>query len=191
MAMLLTGSPAVEPVTLAEAKLHLRIDGADEDVLINSLIVTSRMTIESALGLALISQTWTLVRDAWPQGSTVKLPIRPVQSINSARVLSATGVPTNLAPADYVLEGQGTPPRFVRTGWSWPQPGKVAGGIEISFVAGYGPNPSDVPSPIRQALLLLITHWYEHRDPIEFGTNEANIPKAVSDLLASFRTVKL
>ena len=191
MPLQMTGAPALEPVSLAEAKLHLRIDGTDEDALINSLIMTARMALEQALGLALINQTWTYYRDAWPQGSTLKLPLRPVQSIGFARVLSATGSPTALTASDYVLEGRGMPPRMVRTGLAWPQPGKVAAGIDVSFVAGFGPAATDVPITIRQALLLLITHWHEHRDTIEFGTQEANIPKAVSDLMAPYRTVKL
>jgi uncharacterized phiE125 gp8 family phage protein len=191
MALVLTSAPSLEPVSLGDAKMHLRVDGNAEDALITSLIMTSRLHIEAALGLALINQSWTLIRDQWPNGSTVKLPIRPVQSISQARVLSATGTPTNLVAADYVLEGQGVPPRFVRTGLAWPQPGRVAAGIEISFVAGFGAAATDVPLPIRQALLLLVAHWYEHRDPIEIGASDAAVPKAVSDLLSPFRTVQL
>ena len=191
MALVLTSAPALEPVTLAEAKAHLRVDGSAEDVLISSLIMTSRLHIEAALGLALINQSWKLIRDAWPAGSSVKIPIRPVQSVTQARVLAADGTPTTMSAADYVLEGQGVPPRFVRTGLTWPVPGRVAAGIEISFVAGYGAAPSDVPAPIRQALLMLVGHWYEHRDPIEIGSGDTAIPKAVSDLLAPFRSVQI
>ncbi len=191
MALVLTSAPALEPVSVAEAKMHLRIDGSDEDALISSLIMTSRLHVEAALGLALISQNWTLIRDAWPMGSTVKLPICPVQSITLARVLSASGTPTNMVASDYILEGKGVPPRFVRTGLTWPIPGRAAAGVEISFVAGFGPAAADVPLPIRQALLLLVAHWYEHRDPIEIGSGDTTIPKAVSDLLSPFRVVQI
>lgn len=187
MSLIQTSAPGIEPVTLAEAKAHLRVDGSAEDVLINSLILTSRLHIEAALGLALITQGWTLVLDAWPKQVSVTLPIRPVQMIDALRVLDADGVATNVPPSHFVLDGKGLPPRLVRTAPVWPVPGRAAGGIEIDFTAGFGPLAADVPAPIRQALLMLIAHWYEHRDPIEIGSVEANIPASVSELLKPYR----
>ncbi len=81
MALIMNVGPVVEPVSLDEAKAHLRIDGGAEDALIISLILTSRLHIEAALGLALITQSWTLKRDAWPKGESVGLMLRPVQNI--------------------------------------------------------------------------------------------------------------
>lgn len=190
MALVLTSGPALEPVSVADAKAHLRIDGTAEDTLIASLILTSRLHIEAALGYALISQSWTLLLDAWPEAH-VAFPIRPVIAITSARVLSAAGVPTVLMATDYVLDGSGLTPRLVRAGTNWPLPAKAANGIEIAFTAGFGSLATDVPAPIRHALLLLVAHWYEHRDPIEIGSNLSNIPKAVSDLLTPYRAVRL
>ncbi len=190
MALVLTSGPSLEPVTVAEAKAHLRLDGSAEDTLIASLILTSRLHLEAALGFALISQNWTLLLDAWPDGA-VTFPIRPVLSVVSARVLSATGTPTVLAASDYVLDGASLAPRLVRSGTGWPQPGKAATGIEIAFTAGFGTLATDVPASIRHALLLLAAHWYEHRDPMEIGGNGANIPKAVSDLLMPYRAVRI
>lgn len=191
MALVLTSGPALEPVSVADAKAHLRIDGTAEDALIASLILTSRLHIEAALGYALIAQSWTLLLDAWPDGTSVVFPIRPILSIASARVLSATGVPTVMAASDYVLDGTAITPRLVRTGSNWPLPGKAANGIEIAFTAGFGAAATDVPAPMRHALLLLVAHWYEHRDPIEIGSSLSNIPKAVSDLLTPYRPVRL
>ncbi len=191
MALVLTSAPAVEPISVAEAKTHMRVDDATEDVLISSLILTSRLHIEAGLGLALITQTWKLVLDRWPKTAAVPLPLRPVQSVSSATVLAADGTLSVLSPDDYVLEGQGLPPRLVRTGNPWPVPGRPAAGIEIVFTAGFGPAASDVPEPIRQALLLLVTHWYDHRAPIEIGGADTAIPRAVSELLVSYRVPRL
>lgn len=191
MPLVLTSGPASEPVTVAEAKAHLRLDGSAEDALIASLILTSRLHIEAALGVALITQSWTLLLDRWPRGGAVPLPLRPVQTITSARVLAADGSPTVLASADYLLEGQGMPPRLVNPNKAWPEPGRAAAGIEIAFTAGFGTAASDVPAPIRQALLLLIAHWYEHRDPFEVGSPVTVIPGAVSELLMPYRSVRL
>jgi uncharacterized phiE125 gp8 family phage protein len=191
MALVMITSPATEPLSVAEAKAHLRVDGTAEDVLIASLVLTSRLHIEAALGLALITQGWKLILDRWPKGPSVPLPLRPVQSIASVQVLAADGTPATLAASDYLLEGQGVPPRLVRTGVIWPEPGRAAAGIEIAMTAGFGDGAADVPEPVRQALLLLVAHWYEHRDPIEIGSPETAIPRAVSELLLPFRVPRL
>lgn len=190
MALILTSGPALEPVTVAEAKAHLRVDGSAEDVLINSLILTSRLHIEAALGLALVAQGWTLILDKWPKDGAVPLPIRPVMAIGGVRVYSIDDVPETVSSSDYILEGKGVPPRLVPKA-GWKAPGRKAAGIEIDFIAGFGALAADVPHPIRHALLLLIAHWYEHRDPLEIGRPEANIPNAVSELLMPYTVPRL
>lgn len=191
MALAMTSGPAAEPVTVAEAKAHLRIDGTAEDVLIGSLIVTSRLHAEAALGLALITQGWLLKMDRWPDSGDVRFPLRPIQSITSVTVLDEHGTPTVVPSEDYLLDGQALRPRLIPRDGKWPPPGQRAGGIEIHFSAGIGDAAEDVPEPIRHAILLLVAHWYEHRDPLEIGTAGAAIPAAVSDLLRPYREVRL
>jgi len=191
MALVITSAPAREPVTVSEAKAHLRVDGTAEDTLIGTLILTSRLHIEAALGLALMTQSWRLTLDAWPKRRELELPLRPLRSVSSVNVLTADGAAETVSPASYVVDIDGTPPRIVPNSGSWPQPEKAANGIEIEFTAGFGDEAADVPAPVRQALLLLIAHWYEHRDPIEVGSRDAAIPAAVSDLLAPYRAVRL
>jgi uncharacterized phiE125 gp8 family phage protein len=191
MALVLTSGPAAEPVTVAEAKAHLRIDGTAEDVLIASLILTSRLHIEAALGLALVTQSWKLLLDRWPKEQTVPLPLHPVQAVASVKVYASDGSPTTVAGSDYLVDAASRPGRLVPSGVSFPVPGKAAGGIEVAFTAGYGAAATDVPAPIRQALLLLVAHWYEHRDPIEIGTDATIIPAAVSELLKPYRMRRL
>lgn len=190
MALVMTSAPASEPVTVAEAKAHLRVDGAAEDALIASLILTSRLHVEAALGLALITQSWRLQLDCWPDTRTLELPLRPLQAVEEVRVLDAAGTPTIVPANQYLIDVASTPPRLVRR-TALPQPGLEARGIEIDLMAGYGDEPEDVPAPIRQALLLLIAHWYEHRDPIEVGSPDVSVPSAVSELLAPFRIARL
>ncbi|MCZ7595258.1 MAG: head-tail connector protein [Hyphomicrobium sp.] len=191
MALVLTSGPALEPVTVSEAKAHLRVDGTAEDTLIASLILTSRLHIETALGLALITQSWRLLLDAWPDGKHVELPLRPLQAVDEVRVVSAAGDPTIVSASNYLVDVAGVPPRLVRNGAAWPQPGRQASGIGIDFAAGYGDAAADVPAPVRQALLLLVAHWHEHRDPIEIGAADMVVPAAVSDLLAPYRMARL
>src|SRR5262245_3919685 len=192
MPLILTSGPAVEPVTLAEAKAHLRVDGTAEDTLIASLIVTSRLHVEAAVGLALITQSWSWYLDAWPLGPALKLPLRPVQSIAAVRRYDENAAATTLDPATYFLDGAGAPPRLVRQGaLPWPKPGRVANGIEVAFTAGYSPAADDVPAPIRQVILILVAHWYEHRSPLEPGAPAEPLPDMVSELLAPYRMMRL
>ena len=72
-----------------------------------------------------------------------------------------------------------------------PQPGRCMNGLEVAVTCGFGATPADIPAPIRQALLLLVAHWYEHRDPGEIGTPEARIPDVVSHLLSNYLPVRL
>lgn len=192
MTLVLTAGPAVEPVSLAEAKAHLRVDGTDEDTLIASLIVTSRLHIETVLGVGFITQGWTWLIDAWPDLAVLRLPMRPVQSVTSIRIYAEDGSVATLAPDAYVLDGSGAPARIVRRrGRAWPMPGRAANGIEISFVAGFGGTASQVPQPLRQAVLLLVAHWYENREPLELGSPAVPIPDEVSRLVAPYRTMRL
>jgi uncharacterized phiE125 gp8 family phage protein len=191
MSMVMTAAPAVEPVTLAEAKAHLRVDGNAEDAYISSLVVTSRLQIEAALGLALMPQSWRLTIDAWPHGDALELPIRPVQQIRSIEVTHAIGVATTVSPSSYLLDGHGLPARLVLTTLSPPLPEVPADGIAIEMIAGFGPAASDVPQPIRHALLLLVAHWFECREPTSTGKPATGIPDAVNALLAPFRVVRL
>jgi uncharacterized phiE125 gp8 family phage protein len=187
----MTSGPSLEPVTVSEAKAHLRLDSSAEDLLIASLILTSRLHIEAALGLALISQAWTITLDGWPDGDAVVLPLRPVQAIEEVRVRDAASDAVIVDPESYALDGQGVPARLIWRGAVWPASQNKPGGIEIDVVAGFGDAAADVPAPIRHAVLLLVAHWYEHRDPIEIGAAGTAIPRPVSELLAPYRAVRL
>ena len=192
MSLVMTSGPALEPVSLAEAKVHLRVDGTAEDSLIQSLIITSRLHIEAALGLALITQSWSYFLDRWPKSGRIALPLRPVAAIGTVRVYNSDGAAATLAPDHFLLDGYGLPPRLVPVaGLSTPEPGRLANGIEIALTAGFGPSPADVPATIRHALLLLVAHWYEHREPVEIGAGINAVPAMVSDLLAPYRRRRL
>ena len=220
MATIQTTPPAVEPVALADAKAFLRIDTTDEDTLIQSLITTSRLQIEVALGLALIQQQWSIFLDRWPlprdpggapiqppsleyvipdprarlylDAGAVVLPITPIQSVDAIRVYADDGTFVTLAPSLFTIDLVSRPARLIaRSGSTVPDPARLLNGIEIAVTAGYGASPANVPGPITQALMMLVAHWYEHRDPSEIGKDTTNIPPAVSLLLAQYAPVRL
>jgi uncharacterized phiE125 gp8 family phage protein len=192
MSLVMTSAPALEPVSLAEAKAHLRIDASAEDALVQSLIVTSRLHIEAALGLALITQSWSYFLDRWPKAGRIVLPLRPIAAVSHICVWSEDGTSETLDPAAFLLDGQGMPPRLVaRSGIADASSMRPANGIEIGFTAGFGASVEDVPATIRHALLLLVAHWYEHREPVEIGVGINAVPVMVSDLLAPYRRRRL
>jgi uncharacterized phiE125 gp8 family phage protein len=192
MSLVMTSGPALEPVSLAEAKAHLRVDGTLEDALVQSLIVTARLHIEAALGLALITQGWSYFLDRWPKAGRLVLPLRPVAAISQIRVWNDEGVAETVPASHFLLDGQGFPPRLVSTSGAPPlESGRAVNGIEVAFTAGFGATPGDVPATIRHALLLLVAHWYENREPVEIGQAVNAVPSMVSDLLAPHRRRRL
>ena len=191
MSLELIRPPAVEPISIAEAKAHARIDTADEDAIVASLITTSRLTIEAALGLGLVSQDWRIRLDAVPRSGVIDLPMRPLDAVLAVRVRDAAGGAVTLSASDYEVDAVSVPPRIALSPTVGVLPGVRLGGLEIDATVGYGAAATDVPAPIRQALLMLVAHWYEHREPVAVGATPARIPDTVDALLAPFREVRL
>ena len=104
---------------------------------------------------------------------------------------AADGAPSVVPVGEYAVDAASAEPRIVRVAAGWPEPGRAAHGIEIDFTAGFGVAASDVPAPIRQAVPLLVAHWYEHRDPIAIGSDATAIPHGISELLLPWRKARL
>lgn len=202
--------PAQEPVTLAELKGHARIDVADEDALLTSLITTARGYVEESTGRALLTQTWSLTLDDWPRSAPlhdwwdgvrdgaltsvlaaerVPIPKAPFLAVSTVELLDEDGTPTAVpAGVWYSAPKSGQGELVRRRGQVWPVPLRDAGGIRIRFTAGYGTLPAQVPFAIRQAILLLGAHWYETREPaLDRGTS---VPFTIAALLAPYRVMR-
>ncbi len=192
MALVLTTGPALEPVSLSEVKLHLRVDHGDEDQLIASLITAARIHLETMLGLVFITQHWSLFLDEWPQSSSVVLPLSPVQSITRLTLYDESDGAGVINPSNYFLDALSQPARLIwRGSTTRPWPERHFNGIEIALTAGFGAAASDVPQPLRQAVRLLVAHWYERRDPVGLGDEGGDIPQMVMMLTNAYRRVQL
>lgn len=169
--------PASEPVTLAEAKLYLRVDSNSEDSLISDLIVAARMSAESWLKSSLISQSWKLVYNDYLD-SEVELPMSPVTSISSVTVVNRDTSTMTISANDYYLNAAKTKLLFDNyvSGFS----------IEITYNTGYG-TASQIPTPIKYGILAHIAAMYDERGL----PGQTNIPPQVSALYAPFRGVLL
>src|SRR5690348_16556758 len=102
MSLRLIADPATEPVSLAEAKAHLRVTASDEDALISALIIAAREAAEHELGRALITQTWEKTLDLFPDA--IELTNPPVQSVASVQYLDIDGVEQTLSSVSYTLD---------------------------------------------------------------------------------------
>lgn len=177
--------PAMEPVTLEEAKLHLRIDGTEEDSLISALITAARQKAEEYTRRAFIAQTWELALDS--ASGKVYLPRPPIQAINEV-TLDGEIVSTE----NYSLIGQDV--FYSRIPFRAINPD----GLAIRYISGYGSNATDVPQAIRQAILMMVAHLYEAREgeapQVEYEIQTragADIPPMVTSLLRPYRVMML
>lgn len=176
MRLKLATPPASEPVSLAEAKEQLRIDHSDEDGFITGLIEAARLYFEEAARRAFITQTWRLSLDEWPDDSDeIELPRPPLQSVTSVVYTDEDGNATTWSTDDYIVDTDSEPGRIVlASNKNWPGVTLYpANPIQITFVAGYGNDSTDVPATYRQGIKLLIGHWYENRE----ATVEATVKK--------------
>jgi uncharacterized phiE125 gp8 family phage protein len=188
MTSYLLAGPAEEPVSLVEAKAFLKVDDTAEDGLITTLIGAARLHIEGVTGRALLAQSWRVVLDDWPTSRVVKLPVTPFIELTEITAFDAAGGAHLVPLAQFMSE----PDRLLL-------PADVAGmpalreqqGIEIDYVAGFGTEPGDVPRDIRQALLVLVAYWFEHRDAVIVAGSGTVVPSGFERLVAAHKRVRL
>lgn len=191
MSAILLTPPALEPVSLADAKHFLRVEHDDDDDLIAALIAAARVHVEAQTRRALIEQTWRLVRDVWPASGRLPILPAPLIAVTAIRVFDADGAPHVLEGGDFVIDTVSAPAMLAFARGAPRAPGKLAAGIEIDIAAGYGAAPEDVPEPLRQAIRMLVAHWYENRGVIAASGEVASMPASVSSLIAPFRVLSL
>ena len=172
----------------------MRIGNDVHDDAINQWIAAARERVERETGRALLAQTWVERRDRWDGdgrlaafGTQFRLPRPPLIALEAVTTYHADGTPSDHDPAAFFVDTLSDPGRLVlRPGESWPEPGRVAGGIEIRFRCGYGETAQDVPAALREAILQLVLAQARGSDGLKDG-----LPPVAVSLLAPFRRVSL
>lgn len=197
MALKVITPPAAEPVTLTEAKAHLRA-GDSEDTLITSLIKAAREYCEGFQNRAYITQTLELTFDAWPS-FPLDVPRPPLASVTSIKYFDTANVEATFAATEYFVDTDSEPGRIVLAyGKSLPTTTlRPANAVKIRYVAGHPaggteqtPEPAaNVPMKVKQAMLLLIGFWYDNREAVVTGSISKELEFSVHALLSLDRVV--
>lgn len=166
MGLKLITSPAAEPLSLTEVKQHLRISHNDDDAMLAIYLAAARQWIDGPdgwLSRAIMTQVWELTLDAFPC-SEIRLPLIPVQSIDTIKYDDADGLEQTMPNTDYFLDNPAHPSWVLpMEDTGWPTTMATANAVRVRFVCGYA-NAAAVPGPLKAAVLLMTGWLYENRE---------------------------
>jgi hypothetical protein len=196
----------LEPLTLAEAKLHLRLEIPDDDSLVATLIEAARLRAQALLRMTLLSTTYNWYQDQFPASANgyynrlvrmmgpnpqwlpngaaiLYVPNPPLVSVASVQYWSPMGVYTTVDPSIYfVSTGLGSRIQPL-IGHVWPVVRPQIDGVAVQYTAGY-PTADSIPASVKAACKLMVGHWYEHREEVIDGSITV-VPNAVDALLSA------
>lgn len=188
-----TVEPAQEPVLFEEMKAHARVTGPEEEALLAGNIIAARRWVEGFTYRALISQTWTLKLGTVPSrdDALIELPGGRVQSVTSITYTDADGATQTWDAANYTVDTDWEPGRVgLAYGEVWPTIREWGLPITITYVAGYGDDPSDVPEELRTAIRMVALELFENRQ--ESDDVSLNMVSWGAEKLASrYRIIRL
>lgn len=175
-------APSETPISLAEVKAQIRVDHADEDTYITSLINAATGFVDGlgALGRAMVTQGWSQAEYNPPE--KICLRILPAQSLDAVKYYDDANALQTATLADFELVAD-SDVAYVRPiiGKSWPSTYDRPDGLIVEYTSGHG-AAADVPATIKHAMLMLVAHWYQNRETVVFGTPNT-IPYGFSDML--------
>ena len=193
-------APSALAVSLEDAKAFLRYESTEEDALVTNLIEAVTVQAESFTRRKFIQQTWRLAMDDFPRYPSgkydwigqISLPFPPAISVSHVKYYDSAGTLQTLTPnTDYLVLAEDMPARIV------PAPNQVwpdvmvdrADAVQIDFVCGYGAAASNVPAGIRQAMLIMLAHYFENRQAVA-PVQMHELPLACEHLLWPYRDLR-
>jgi uncharacterized phiE125 gp8 family phage protein len=187
MGLKLKTPPAEEPITLQEAKEHLRVDLGADDAYIVTLVKASRQEAEDFMNRVLITQIWVLSLDEFPKqaGHHIVVPFPPLSAINSVKYFDLEGMEQTWDSAKYKADTASQPGRlFPAFDEVWPSARDQANAVTIEFEAGYG-AAVDVPETIVQGIKLILGARYDNR-----GAGAMQMPDGAKALLSNHQDLR-
>ncbi len=162
-------------------KAHLKVDTTDDDALITALIAAARIRAEWTTRRALVTQSWVQWRDSWP-AHPFAIPLPPLQDVTAITTYDTNDTANVLNPALYRVDVAAAPARIAWKDTVLPPTNlRTFNALAIAFTCGYGDAGSDVPEPIRRAILMIVADLYSHRG------DDAPTPQAALALLEPYR----
>lgn len=193
MSMTRISDPASEPISLDEARLHLKVDAEGspathpDDDLITALIKAAREWCETYTGRSFFEQTWQVKLDEFPK--VIRLPREPIISVTSIQYVDLAGNTQTLSSSMYRVDLQDAriTPEYTK---SWPGTREVTGAVTVEYVTGYdsGNSPQDataIPSAVKAAILLIVAALYEYRED-QSSINVSSVPWSAKALLGPY-----
>lgn len=186
-------APATALLTLAEVKQFLRIEEeeTEEDTLLGSLIASATGTLDGysgLLGRALIDQQWRQRFDDFPDCDRLCLPLGLVKTAPVVTYYDTQGGTQTFDRFHLVATALG-PAIELQDGLTWPQTATRPDAVTVTWTAGYGPDPEDVPEIFRTVALQLIAHWYGTREAVNVGNIVTEVPWGLRQTIAAMGAV--
>ena len=195
-------APANEPITLVQARDHLRLTATGspathaDDTYVTALIAAARRWCEGFTQRAIITQTWDWFLDGFEDGDgadkgILEVPKPPLISVTTIKYLDSAGSQQTWASSKYRVDSDSQPGRISPAfGEAYPAVRGVMGDVEVRLVAGYGADDTAVVDDLLQAMKIVMAHWYEHREPIITGTIVASVPMSAEYLARPHQVVR-
>lgn len=179
-------APTIEPLSIEEAKAHGNLTHDPDAVLMERLIRAARMWVENYTGRSLLTQTWQLSAPEFYQ--RLWLPrAAPLASVTFVKYYDANNALQTLASTVYSVAAF-SEPAFVELAvdQSWPSVALRSDAVQIEYVTG-STTVAAIPTPLVQAVALLVAHWYENREASITGVVQHDTRFAVEALCSEYR----
>ncbi|MFO8012123.1 MAG: head-tail connector protein [Phycisphaerae bacterium] len=179
-----TTPPTARPLTCSQLKAHLRVDGSEEDALVDALLAAATGYVERFTRRQLVTASYRWTLPEFPE--TFLVPRPPLRSVTAIEYVDTAGTTQTLSADAYTVLTGALPGR-IHPAWSesWPSARSVPEAVTVTYQAGFG-AAADVPEMLKTAIRLLAGHWFEHREAATEERIEA-LPLAVQNILWFYR----